>query len=94
LLPVQQRDLALTGIEEAKNAPALQIGKRARNRLQRQSQIVRDIAAAHRQRHDVGGRQATVHFEQEGGDALQRALAAQQQHVILGVLQVVRGQAE
>ena len=44
LRSVQQHDLALAWAEEAENAPAVQIGKCARNRLKRQPKIIRDIA--------------------------------------------------
>ncbi|MGY4344393.1 hypothetical protein ACVWXM_000857 [Bradyrhizobium sp. GM7.3] len=46
---------------------------------------------AHRQRHHACNREAAVHFEQEGCDALHRGLAAQQQHVVLGVAKLTGG---
>ena len=36
----------------------------------------------------AGGGQAAVHLEQEGGNALERRLASEQQHMVLGMLQV------
>src|ERR1700730_7819174 len=73
--PVQQHDLPLRLAEEAENGLVVKHRKRARNRLQREPEIIGDIAAAHRQRHDAGGRQTAVHLQQERRDPLQRGLA-------------------
>lgn len=63
----------------------------ARHGFERETEIVADVAAAHRQRHHACNGEAAVHFEQEGRNALHRGLAAQQQHVVLGMAQLGGG---
>ena len=75
------------GRRRGRARPAAAARQCARDGFQRQPEIVADVAAAHRQRDHAGFGEATVHFEQEGGDALHRGLAAEQQHVVFGVHQ-------
>ena len=74
---VENHDLALSGAQEFQDSPIVEMVKRAGNGLERKSQIVGDIAAAHWKRNKTGPRQSTVHFEQEGRHPLQRGFAAQ-----------------
>ena len=58
--PVQQHDLTLGLAKETENALVVQERERARNGLQREPEIVGDIAAAHWQRHNAGRRQSPL----------------------------------
>ena len=94
LLAVQKDDLALIAANESDDVEFMQPRQCAGHGFQCQAQIVGNVAPRHRQRHDAGRRQSSVHLDQKGGDPLQRSLAAEQQHVVFRVLQVTRGHAE
>lgn len=79
-------DLASAG--ETKNALGVKLRQRARHGLEREAEIVADVAAAHRQRHHAGNGETTIQFEQEGRNPLHRGLAAEQQHVVFGMAQL------
>ena len=59
-------------------APPLKLGDRARNRLQREPEIIADIVTRHRQLDEAGPATTRIHLHDKGGDPLERRAAAEQ----------------
>jgi len=91
---VQKHDLALIGANESQDSEFMQPRQRPGHCFQGLAEIIGNVAPGHGQRDDAGRRQPPVHLSQEGGDALQRSLATEQEHVVFGMLQVVRSHAK
>src|SRR6478672_9086280 len=90
-LPVSEHDL--TGAREPEYAVTVKLRECARDRFQREPQIVANVPATHRQRHHTGSGETAVHFKQEARNPLHRVLATEQQHVIFGMPELTGGHA-
>lgn len=66
------------------------MGQRPGNRLKCETQIISDIPAAHRKRHQAYASQATIHFKEKSGNALPCVLSTKKQHMILGMPKIGR----
>jgi hypothetical protein len=91
---ISQYDLSLGLPDEAENVTVPELRQGTRDRLQRQPQIVGDIATVHGKAHDSGRSQADVHFDQESGDFLDCRFPPEQQHVSFGMLKAARDEPE
>jgi hypothetical protein len=89
MLPVAEHDL--TGAREPDYPVTVELRECARDRFQRESEIIANVSAAHRQCHHAGSGETAVHLEQEARHPLHRVLATEQQHVIFGVPEFAGG---
>src|SRR6202022_4900932 len=64
----------LTSAGKSEHAFTVQLRERPRNGFQRKSEIVADIATAHRKRHHTRDRKAAIHLKQEIRDAFHGVL--------------------
>ena len=72
----------------------MQLGNRTGHGFECHTEVVRDVAARHRQRYEPRCGDPLVHLEQECCNPLDRVLAAQQQQMVFGVAQIVVGHTE
>jgi hypothetical protein len=93
-LPVQNHDLALGIADEIEDTISVQLRHCTRNGFDGQTKVIGDVAPRHWERDHVSSRESFIHLVQERGNALQSSFTSEQQHMVFGVLQVIRRQAE
>jgi len=71
----------------------LKLGQGARDGFDGQAEVIGDIGPRHGQVHRVASRTAREHAPEKLSDPLDGALPAEQEHVILKLLQIPRSQA-
>ncbi len=72
------------------SAPCSSISESVRDRLDGETEIIRDVAPGHRQGEGAGPAEALIHLDQERGDAFLRRAAPEKDGEVLGMAQFGR----
>ena len=81
-----QHNFTMVLFREAENTLVPERRQAPGDRFKGHPEIIRNIPTRHRKRHHVRMLQTVVHFQQKGGNFLQRILAAQQKEMVFRVL--------